>query len=86
MRCRFPLSLFGEAQGRAVVSIRTEKQFSKLKSRAEQLGIRADWIGTVGGENLRIALGPTDIIDLPVAQLTAVYQNAIPRRMATAQP
>ncbi len=80
-----PLSatLFGEAQGRVVVSIRTEKQFSKLKSRAEQLGIRADWIGTVGGENLRIALGPTDIIDLPVSQLTAVYQNAIPRRMTT---
>ncbi len=84
-----PLSatLFGEAQGRAVVSIRTEKQFAKLKTRAEQLGIRADWIGTVGGENLRIALGPQDVIDIPVTQLTEVYQNAIPRRMAaTASP
>ena len=56
-----PLSatLFGEAQGRVVVTVRTEKQFARLKARAEQLGIRADWIGTVGGENLRIALGPT---------------------------
>ena len=78
-----PLSaiLFGEAQGRAVVTIRTEKQFTKIKARTEQLGIRADWIGTVGGDNLRIALGPADIIDLPVSQLTDVYQNAIPRRM-----
>ena len=50
--------LFGEAQGRVVVTVRTEKQFTKLKERGEKLGIRAAWIGTVGGENLRIAIGP----------------------------
>jgi hypothetical protein len=37
----------------------------------------------VGGENLRIALGPTDLIDLPVRELTDVSANAIPRRMHT---
>ena len=79
-----PLSatLFGEAQGRVVVTVRTEKQFTRLKARAEQMNIRAAWIGTVGGENLRIAQGPDDVIDLPVSVLSEVYANAIPRRMA----
>ena len=78
-----PLSatLFGEAQGRVVATVRTEKQLGKLRTRAEQLGIRAAWIGTVGGENLRIAQGIIDYIDLPVARLSEVYSNAIPRRM-----
>ncbi len=78
-----PLSatLFGEAQGRVVATVRTEKQYNKLKVRAEQLGIRAAWIGTVGGDNLRIAQGAADYIDLPITQLSEVYSNAIPRRM-----
>ena len=73
--------LFGEAQGRAVVTVRTEKQFTKLKERGEKLGIRVAWIGTVGGENLRVALGPDILCDLPVTQLTEVSQNSLPRRM-----
>src|SRR5262249_1838293 len=49
--------LFGEAQGRVVVSVRTEKQFNKLSERASRAGVRAIWIGTVGGSHLRIAVG-----------------------------
>ena len=75
--------LYGEAQGRVVVTLRTEKQFNRLKERAAKLEIRATWIGTVGGDHLRIALGPNDLIDLPVSDLTAVSANAIPRRMQT---
>jgi len=78
-----PLSavLFGEAQGRVVATVRTEKQFTVLQKRGELHNIRVSWIGTVGGDNLRIALGAQDIIDLPVSQLSAVSQDAIPRRM-----
>ncbi len=81
-----PLSatLYGEAQGRVVVTVRTEKQLAKLKARAGELGIRATWIGTVGGDNLRIAVGIQDVIDLPVAAIQDLYTNAIPRRMDTA--
>ncbi len=75
--------LFGEAQGRAVVTVRNEKQFTKLKERGEKLGIRVAWIGTVGGGNLRIAQGPDILFDLPVAQINRVSQNALPRRMNT---
>jgi phosphoribosylformylglycinamidine synthase II len=73
--------LFGEAQGRVAVTVRTEKQFNRLKERAANLGIRAAWIGTVGGDHLRIALGAQDLIDLPVTDLNTVSANAIPRRM-----
>ncbi len=75
-------TLFGEAQGRVVVTVRNEKQFGKLKERAELAGVRATWIGTIGGENLRIAMGPDVLIDTPVATLAAVSANAIPRRMS----
>jgi phosphoribosylformylglycinamidine synthase subunit PurL len=77
-----PSALFyGEAQGRVVITVRTEKQFTRLKERAAKLEIRAVWIGTVGGDHLRIALGPQDLIDLPVRDLAVVSANAIPRRM-----
>ena len=46
--------LFGEAQGRVVVTVRNEKQFAKLKEKAAAHEIKTAWIGTVGGENLRI--------------------------------
>ena len=74
-------TLFGEAQGRVVVTVRTEKQFSKLKERAEKAGVRASWLGTIGGENLRLAYGPDILIDSPIAELEKISANAIPRRM-----
>lgn len=81
-----PLSavLFGEAQGRAVVTLRTEKQLARLTERAGEHQVRAVWIGTVGGERLRIAAGIETLIDLDVSRLRDVFERAIPRRMQTA--
>ncbi len=73
--------LFGEAQGRIVVTIRNEKQWKNLQARAAERNIRAIWIGTVGGDNLRLAVGPDILTDIPVATLAQVSKNAIPRRM-----
>ena len=73
--------LFGEAQGRVVVTVRNEKQFKDVQYRAQIKGIKANWIGTVGGDNLRIALGKDTLLDVPVSVLEGVYENAIPRRM-----
>jgi phosphoribosylformylglycinamidine synthase len=89
-RTDFPTSLspaallFGEAQGRCVVTLRTEKQFARLKERSGAAGIRANWIGTVGGEDLRIALGLQTLSCLAVSRLADISSNAIPRRMRTA--
>ena len=73
--------LFGEAQGRVVVSVRTEKQLRRLEQVAAQQKVRATWIGTVGGPDLRIGLGPKLFLEVPVTTLNEVSQNAIPRRM-----
>ena len=78
--------LFGEAQGRVVVTVRNEKQFAKLKEKAAALNIKTAWIGTVGGENLRIALGPQILLEIPVSTLSEIYENAIPRRMKSTLP
>jgi phosphoribosylformylglycinamidine synthase len=74
--------LFGEAQGRAVVTVRTEKQLARLKERAAAAGIRCAWIGTVGGESLRIAHGAKILLEVPIGRIVATYENAIPRRMS----
>jgi phosphoribosylformylglycinamidine synthase len=74
--------LFGEAQGRAVVSLRNEKQWKQLKATAEAHNVRAHWIGTVGGNSLRIARGAEIFTDIPVSLLQQVTKNAIPRRMS----
>ena len=76
--------LFGEAQGRVVVTLRTEKQIAKLKQRAEEMGIKFAWIGTVGGENLRLAFGPDVLAEIPVSSLKETSHHAIPRRMKAA--
>lgn len=77
--------LFGEAQGRVVVTVRTEKQLSRLTARAEALGIRARWIGTVGGDTLRVSMGLDTFFEIPVQTLADVSRNAIPRRMQQAE-
>jgi phosphoribosylformylglycinamidine synthase len=73
--------LFGEAQGRVVVSVRTEQDVNQLLEQARAHGVSAQWIGTIGGDHLRIAQGPDILIDLPVETLSAISHNAIPRRM-----
>ena len=74
--------LFGEVQSRIIVSMRTEKQLKQLEKLAATHGVRADWIGSVGGNNLRIAIDGKDVIDTPVKDLKAVYHNAIRELMS----
>ncbi len=73
--------LFGEAQGRVVVSVRTEKQVRRVEQLAASQGVKAAWIGTVGGPDLRMGLGPKLLLEVPVKTLSEASQNAIPRRM-----
>ncbi len=73
--------IFGEAQGRVVIALRTEKQFAKVKEKATAAGIATSWIGTIGGEYLRIAIGPDVLVSMEVDRLKETFMNAIPRRM-----
>ena len=73
--------LFGEAQGRVVVSVKDDKALKRVEHLAIEFDVRPRWIGTVGGDRLYIAHGTTDLIDLPIVQLAQAWRQAIPRRM-----
>jgi phosphoribosylformylglycinamidine synthase len=76
--------LFGEAQGRVVVSLKNEESFEALKQLAATQQITAHWLGTVGGEFLRIASGTADLISTEVGDIARTWQHAIPSRMESA--
>ncbi|MCC6727827.1 MAG: phosphoribosylformylglycinamidine synthase subunit PurL [Chthonomonadales bacterium] len=73
--------LFGEAQSRVLVSVRTEKQVRQLEKLAEECGVRSLWIGTVGGDRLRITAEGEDLVSEAVADLAEAHASAIPRAM-----
>ena len=76
--------LFGEAQGRAVVSCAAD-QLEPVLARARQHGVPARHIGDVGEQDgeFRIAAGAV-VLAAPITGLAEVYQTAIPRLMERA--
>jgi phosphoribosylformylglycinamidine synthase II len=73
--------LFGEAQGRVVLSCAAEKEAELLRA-LEIHGVPAKRIGTVGarGGTFRIQTRHGTLA-APAAELAEVYESAIPRRM-----
>ncbi len=79
--------LFGEAQGRVIVSTTHP---TELVAMAQRMGVPARAIGRVGAQagTFRIRHS-TGVIEAPVADIAAAYHDAIPRIMtqiATAIP
>lgn len=73
--------LFGEAQGRVVVSCDAAKTDELVRS-LEIHGVPAKRIGTVGGRNGAIRIETSGgAIHAPAFGLQQIYENAIPRRM-----
>jgi phosphoribosylformylglycinamidine synthase len=77
-------TLFGEDQGRVIVSARPAQRAAVLALAAEHM-VLATVIGVVGAKDatLKVMLR-TERFDLSVRELRATYDNAIPRRMAGA--
>ena len=73
--------LFGEVQGCVVVSLRNEKQMKMLEILAEGYGVRAEWIGSVGGDSLRLTVEGVEAINIPVDDLNDLHHNAIRKIM-----
>ena len=73
--------LFGEAQGRVVVSCEPAKT-DELLATMEQGGVAARRIGRVGAVGGRIRIRTrSGTVDAAAAELAAVFHAAIPRRM-----
>jgi phosphoribosylformylglycinamidine synthase len=66
--------LFGEIQSRIVVSTRPER-FPDLEALAARRNVPLLWLGVAGGDRVRIG----ETIDLPLAQISDVYDNALER-------
>jgi phosphoribosylformylglycinamidine synthase subunit PurL len=73
--------LFGEAQGRVVVSCGDGDVDAVLET-AREHGVPARRIGTVGVPfgTVRIAT-PRGVVEAPAAELSGTYESALPRRM-----
>jgi phosphoribosylformylglycinamidine synthase len=78
-RLRLDALLFGETQGRIVISVRDLHAF-KVAERARLLGVSAVRLGTVGGDKLQIQT-PAGEFAWPVAELYDLWWNAIARAM-----
>jgi phosphoribosylformylglycinamidine synthase subunit PurL len=73
--------LFGEAQGRAVVSC-DPARLEAVLGIARGHGVAAARIGTVGAPGGRLVIRTADgVVDAPAAELAEIYHSAIPRRM-----
>ncbi|OAM78704.1 phosphoribosylformylglycinamidine synthase subunit PurL [Devosia elaeis] len=74
------LTFFGEDQGRYLVTLNLDPQgeeIAALWKEAEALGIFAPWIGTTGSNALTLGAATS----IPVATLTAAYENWFPSYM-----
>jgi phosphoribosylformylglycinamidine synthase len=80
-----PALLFGEDQGRAVIST-SPGSVAALLALAKRHGVSAWKVGAVGesGGSARIVVGNRSL-ERPIARFQAVYENAIPRRLAAAE-
>jgi phosphoribosylformylglycinamidine synthase subunit PurL len=76
-----PALLFGEAQGRVVVSC-APADADRLGELMQRRGVAAGWIGHVGEPfgAFRIST-PAAVLEAAVADLANIYYDAIPRRM-----
>ena len=76
--------LFGESQSRVVVSL-PPANLPRLRELARAAGVPISFLGTVGGERLLISDarggGVRPLVDLPLAQASDAWKNAIARIM-----
>jgi phosphoribosylformylglycinamidine synthase len=72
---------FGEDQAMYVV---TTKSDSAVKSRAKAAGVEVDWIGTTGGDKLRLkyyGASPPVFAEIPLTDLRAAHEGFFPALM-----
>ena len=78
-RARLDALLFGETQGRVIISVAAIDAV-KVLARAKILGVPAFWIGIVGGDSLKIK-NPASELSWQLTELHDLWWNAIARAM-----
>jgi phosphoribosylformylglycinamidine synthase len=75
------LLLFGEGPSRVVASVESERALEFEALMAES-AIPWRWIGTTGGDRLRIRCGPTTVIDVAMGGLEHAWRRGFERHVA----
>ena len=71
-------TLFGESASRAVVTVRPQDRPTLLQM-ATDAGVPVQLIGTTGASRIVMRAGGRPVIDVPVAELEAIWSRAIER-------
>jgi len=79
---RLDALLFGESQSRIIVSLESQ-HMDELKAIARAHGIPYEVLGTVGGDELKIAVNGASAIQLSVERMAERWENTIPAYMNT---
>ncbi|MFD1773596.1 phosphoribosylformylglycinamidine synthase subunit PurL [Paenibacillus rhizophilus] len=74
---RRDVALFSESQSRILLTASSGKA-EELRAYIAAAGVPVQIIGTVGGERLRLNLDGSSALDEPVAELTTIWEDAIP--------
>jgi phosphoribosylformylglycinamidine synthase len=73
--------LFGEAAGRAIVSVSPENR-PALEALAARSGVPATLIGTTGGSRIRIAIAGQETIDVMLSEMEQLWSSLLGRYFA----
>ncbi len=78
---RRDLTLFGEGPSRVIVSVDAPRarEFEGLMAES---AIPWSWIGTTGGDRLRLRVGSETVVDVAVERLEHAWRNGFERHMA----
>jgi phosphoribosylformylglycinamidine synthase len=74
-------TLFGEGPSRVVVSVEPERarEFEALMAES---AIPWRWIGTTGGDRLRVRVGTETVVDVALDRIEHAWRNGFERHMA----
>lgn len=72
--------LFSESQSRVLLSV-PEDYASVLVAWAEECGVPLQHIGRVGSDRCRVKVNGVQVMDVPVTELAAIWEGAIPCAM-----
>ncbi len=76
--------LFGESQARILLTVRPENA-GRVLDIAARRKVAAKAVGTTGGKTLRIRVGGTLLVDLPVETAYRLWKEAIPNHFSTSR-
>ena len=74
-----PIQIFSESQARAIVAVAPDVA-ERVLEEAEEIGVPAVEVGSVGGSQLKLSCGDT-VVEAEVEELHQIWSTALPRAL-----